>query len=611
MERPKKRCKVPTPTGGSQDQKGGRRLRPEATTPMGYGSMRTLVRIGRELGWRGRVNAGLVILVLGVQATTGAVPALVLRQLLDAVPRHDASLVYRTAGTLAGLAIVFSLLSLCHRALAARVGYGLLHRLQVKLYHQLERLPLSFFTQTPAGELQSALTENFTVLRGKAVQDLAAAVNQVFSLLGAAVVLYLLDPSLALIGYALMPAIVIWSELMARRTARADKQERDASSHLLSLSREAMSVDGVVATKTLRGRTLSRQFSEVAKSIASLRARLDVSVRWALVPVELSAVLLTTGTFAYIALRAIAGKPTLSVGTLVVFANALAVFLYGLKNVIERQLDLTGILGRFAEIFALLDTDAEIEPGTRELPHPATGALEFHHVSFRYAPDGPWVLRDVTIRVPAGECVAVVGATGAGKTTLGLLAVRLYDTIQGQVTLDGIDIKQLTLESLRRVGYVPQKPFLFHDTIWANICLGSPDATHEAVASAARKAQIHDWITGLQDGYDTIVGTDGYRLSGGQAQRIIIARTLLSNPPLLVLDEATSALDNTTQLEIERALRHLGGRTTLLVAHRLSTVKGADHIVVLDGGRVAESGTHDQLLRQNGKYAELVRAEHP
>jgi ATP-binding cassette subfamily B protein len=589
-----------------------RRGRSADARPGDDDARRTLGRIWKELGRRDGAKVVLVVLMLAVQSSAQSAPPLVLRELLDAIPRRDVGAVYRMAAMLVALMIVFVTLSLWHRWLTARVGYGLLYRLRVKLYGHLARVSPAFFTRTPAGHVQSALTETPTLLRVM-VGEMPGVLTRVFSVLGSAVVLYLLDPRLALMAYLLTPAIVVWSALAGRRKARIARDGRAAASRVSTLAREGMSVDGVIAMRTLAGRVLADQFRKECELIKRYAIREDVLVRWALMPVDLSVVLVTTGVYSYVAVRAIDGKSTPSVGTLVVFAGALASFLYGLAAAMERQLDLTGLLGRFAHIFALLDTKIEITPGTRQLSGDTPGELVFEEVSFRYGPELPLVLRDLTLRVPAGQCVALVGASGAGKTTLGLLAVRLYDPIAGEVSLDGVDIKQLSFDALHQVvGYIPQTPFLVDDTIRANICLGSPDATDEEIADAARKAQIHDWITGLEDGYETIVGTDGYRLSGGQRQRIVIARTLLMDPPLLVLDEATSALDNATQLEVDKALRQLArNRTTLLIAHRLSTVRRADQIVVLDGGRVVEVGTHEQLRSRGGAYAELVRAETP
>jgi ATP-binding cassette subfamily B protein len=295
-----------------------------------------------------------------------------------------------------------------------------------------------------------------------------------------------------------------------------------------------------------------------------------------------------------------------SIGTVIAFTTLQSRLFFPVGSLLGVSLDVQTSLALFDRIFEYLDQPVDIEAGTRTLENPR-GDVAFEGVWFRYD-DAAWTLQDVSFEVPAGTKTALVGETGSGKTTAGYLVARLYDVTRGRVTIDGVDVRELTFGSLAdTVGVVSQETYLFHATVRENLRFARPDATDEEVEEAARAAQIHGLIATLPDGYETVVGERGYRFSGGERQRIAIARTILRNPPILVLDEATSALDTQTERAVQEALERLAeGRTTIAIAHRLSTVRDADQIVVLDQGSVAEIGTHEELIAAGGRYASLV-----
>ena len=328
--------------------------------------------------------------------------------------------------------------------------------------------------------------------------------------------------------------------------------------------------------------------------------------RWMMAAIQMTFAVMPALVYWFAGWTIARGSGAITIGTLVAFTTLQTRLFFPIGSLLGVQLEVQSSLALFDRIFDYLDQPIDIVEGTRTLDNPL-GTVAFDHVCFRYGDDA-WTLKDVTFTVPAGSKTALVGETGSGKTTCGYLVARLYDATEGSVTIDGVDVRELTFDSLTScVGVVSQETYLFHETVRENLRFAKPSATDAEVEAAARAAQIHDLIASLPEGYDTVVGERGYRFSGGEKQRMAIARTVLRNPPILVLDEATSALDTQTERLVQEALERLSeGRTTIAIAHRLSTVRDADQIVVLDGGRVAETGTHDELLAAGGRYSLLV-----
>jgi ATP-binding cassette subfamily B protein len=375
-----------------------------------------------------------------------------------------------------------------------------------------------------------------------------------------------------------------------------------------SLVQESLSVSGILLGKTMgRGQELANRFESESARLAELEVRQRMAGRWVMATIQMTFAIMPAAVYWF------AGMPfsgdTISIGTLVAFTTIQTRLFFPIGSLLQVGIDVQTSLALFDRVFEYLDLPVEVaeRPGARTLSRETlAGEVAFEDVWFRYGDD--WTLRDVSFVVPPGTRTAIVGETGSGKTTLGYLVARLYDTERGAVRIDGVDVRDLTFDSLADlVGVVSQETYLFHASVRENLRFACPEATDEEIEEAARAAQIHQVIESLPDGYDTVVGERGYRFSGGEKQRMAIARTILRNPPILVLDEATSALDTETERAVQEALEQLErGRTTIAIAHRLSTVRDADQILVLDGGRIVERGRHDELMTRGGRYAALV-----
>ena len=373
-----------------------------------------------------------------------------------------------------------------------------------------------------------------------------------------------------------------------------------------SIVQESLSVSGILLGKTMgRSDDLAERFSDESRRLADLEVRSRMTGRWMMAAIQMTFAVMPALVYWFAGWSQARGS-AVDVGTLVAFTMLQTRLFFPIGSLLGVQLEVQSSLALFDRIFDYLDQPVDIVEGTRTLEQPR-GDVAFDGVCFRYDHDA-WTLKDVSFAVPAGTKTALVGETGSGKTTCGYLVARLYDATEGTVSIDGIDVRELTFASLAAaVGVVSQETYLFHSTVRENLRFAKPEASDEEVEEAARAAQIHELIASLPDGYDTVVGERGYRFSGGEKQRIAIARTILRNPPILVLDEATSALDTQTERLVQEALERLAeGRTTIAIAHRLSTVRDSEQIVVLDRGEVAETGVHDELLAAGGRYAALV-----
>src|SRR5256712_572399 len=416
-----------------------------------------------------------------------------------------------------------------------------------------------------------------------------------------------LNWKLALFAFALIPFFVLLTRRVGNERRRIAKTTQETLADISSLVQESLSVSGIMLGKTMgRGDELADRFEADSLRLAALEVRQRMAGRWVMASIQTSFAIMPAAVYWFGGLALAHGSAAVSIPILVAFTTLQTRLFFPVGSLLGVGLDVQTSLALFDRIFEYLDQPVDIEEKPDALAVGRAGDVVFDHVWFRY--DADWTLEDVSFTVPAGTTTALVGETGSGKTTLGYLTARLYDVSRGSITIGGVDIRDLSFQALSDlVGVVSQETYLFHESVRENLRFAKPDATDEEIEIAAEAARIHHVIAALPEGYDTVVGERGYRFSGGEKQRIAIARTILRNPPILVLDEATTSLDTETERLVPQALhRPSEGRTTIAIAHRLSTVRDADQIIVLDHGRVVESGRHEDLIGAGGRYTTLA-----
>jgi ATP-binding cassette, subfamily B, bacterial len=560
---------------------------------------------------------GAVLLLIVVSAGLGMISPFLLRDVLDvAIPEDDDRLLALLVAGMIGISVVTGVLGVGQTWLSNVVGQKVMHDLRAQVYRHLQRLSLAFFTRTRTGEIQSRIANDIGGVQNVVTSTATSIVSNITTVLATVVAMALLDWRLALFSLALTPLFVLLARRVGDQRRKIAATRQGAMADISALVQESLSVSGILLGKTMgRGAELADRFEGESARLADLEVRSRMAGRWVMASIQTSFAVMPALVYLFAGLT----PGAVTIGTLVAFTTLQTRLFWPIQSLLNVGVDIQTSMALFERVFEYLDLPVDLREGSRSLPH-VRGELRFEDVWFRYdsaessmTPSAessmtPWTLRGVSLDVPAGGKLALVGETGSGKTTLGYLAARLYDPERGAVRLDGVDLRELRFGSLAdAVGVVSQETYLFHASVRENLRFARPDAIDAEVEEAARAAQIHDTIAALPEGYDTVVGERGFRFSGGERQRIAIARTILRNPPVLVLDEATSALDVQTERAVGEALERLAaGRTTIVIAHRLSTVRDADEIAVLDGGAVVEHGTHDDLVALGGRYAGLV-----
>ena len=556
--------------------------------------------------YRGRL-AAVGGLIAG-SALVGVASPFLLRQVLDtAIPQRDTHLLALLVAGMVAISVLTGALGVAQTYLSNAVGQRVMHDLRRAVYRHLQRLPLAFFTRTRTGEVQSRIANDIGGVQSVVTSTATSIVQNVTTVLATVVAMVLLDWRLAVFSLAVLPLFVWLSRRVGAQRKRITAQRQETMADISTLVEESLSVSGILLGKTMgRSAELADRFDGESARLADLEVRGRMAGRWVMATIQISFAVMPALVYLVAGLLIAGGSGAITIGTVVAFTTLQTRVVFPIQSLLSVGVDVQSSLALFERIFEYLDLPVELRDGHREL-QVLDGRLRFDDVWFRYEDDGPWILRGIDLEAAPGTKVAIVGETGSGKTTLGYLVARLYDAQHGTVSIDGTDVRDTTLTSLAAgVGLVSQDTYLFHASVADNLRFAKPDATDDELVAAARAARIHDLVASLPEGYETLVGERGYRFSGGEKQRIAIARTVLRNPPVLVLDEATSALDTETERAVQAALDDLSaGRTTIAIAHRLSTVRDADQIIVLDGGEIVERGTHDELLALRGRYRTL------
>jgi ATP-binding cassette subfamily B protein len=597
--------------------------------------LRRIARLFRPYRW----NLLFVGALVAASSLVSLVNPFLIRAVIDvALPQGRTGLLTVLALAMIVVAVANSSFGVSQTYVSTRVGQRVMHDLRTAVYSHLQRMSLAFFTRTRTGEVQSRIANDIGGMQATVTTTATALVSNLTTVVATVIAMTVLDWRLTIASLAMLPFFVWVSRRVGTERRRITRDRQRQLAVLSSIVQESLSVSGILLGHTMgRSASLTSSFAAESGKLSDLEVSSSMAGRWRQSTIQIVMSAMPAVIYWVTGLTGRGDHMAISIGTLVAFTTLQQSLFRPAVQLLSVGVDIQSSLELFGRIFEYLDLPVDIaEPARPVVPERIRGEVRLSGVSFGYggassaspdsaspdsaspdsaSPDSASTvrptLRDINVTVPAGRTLAIVGETGSGKTTLSYLIPRLYDVTAGSVTIDGIDVRDLPFAVLSgAVGVVSQETYLFHASVAENLRFAKPDATDEELVAAAKVAQIHDHLTSLPDGYDTIVGERGYRFSGGEKQRLAIARAVLRDPPVLVLDEATSALDTQTEQAVQEAIDAASaGRTTITIAHRLSTIRDADEIVVLDHGEVAERGTHGELLALGGRYAALVNRD--
>jgi ATP-binding cassette, subfamily B, bacterial len=589
--------------------------------------LRRVMALFRPYRW----NLLFVGALVAASSLVSLVNPFLIRAIIDvALPQGRTGLLTVLAAAMIVVAVANSSFSVSQTYVSTKVGQRVMHDLRTAVYSHLQRMSLAFFTRTRTGEVQSRIANDIGGMQATVTTTATTLVSNLTTVVATIIAMAVLDWRLTIASLLMLPVFVWVSRRVGNERRGITRHRQRQLAAISSIVQESLSVSGILLGHTMgRSASLAGSFSTESEKLSDLEVRSNMAGRWRQSTIQIVMSAMPAVIYWVTGLTGRGDHMAISIGTLVAFTTLQQSLYRPAVQLLSTGVDIQSSLELFGRIFEYLDLPVDIaEPAH---PHPlgkVRGEVRLNDVSFSYAgpdavagagPDagtadastGRPTLRGIDVTVPAGHSLAIVGETGSGKTTLSYLVPRLYDVTSGSVTIDGVDVRDMSFADLAgAVGVVAQETYLFHASVADNLRFAKPDATDDELVAAAKVAHIHEHLSSLPDGYDTVVGERGYRFSGGEKQRLAIARAVLRDPPVLVLDEATSALDTQTELAVQQAIDAASaGRTTITIAHRLSTIRDADEIIVLDRGEIAERGSHAELLARGGRYAALVNRD--